>query len=83
MGALHAGHMSLIRRAAAECDVVAVTDYVNPLQFAPTEDLSAYPRDLSRDCELAGEAGAALLFAPSPEEMWREPSVHHGPRQRC
>ena len=67
--------MSLIRRAAAECDVAAVTDYVNPLQFAPTEDLSAYPRDLSRDCELAGEAGAALLFAPRAEDMWREPSV--------
>jgi pantoate--beta-alanine ligase len=75
MGALHAGHMSLIRRAAAECDVAAVTDYVNPLQFAPTEDLSAYPRDVSRDCELAGEAGAQLLFAPDSQEMWREPSV--------
>ena len=75
MGALHAGHMSLIRRAAAECDVVAVTDYVNPLQFAPTEDLSTYPRDVFRDRQLAGDAGAALLFAPNPQEMWREPSV--------
>jgi pantoate--beta-alanine ligase len=73
MGALHSGHMSLIRRAAAECDAVAVTDYVNPLQFAPTEDLAAYPRDLTRDCELAGEAGAHLLFAPSPEELWQGP----------
>ncbi|HLI54871.1 MAG TPA: pantoate--beta-alanine ligase [Acidimicrobiales bacterium] len=70
MGALHAGHMSLIRRAAGECDVVAVTDYVNPLQFGPAEDLTAYPRDLDGDCRLAEEAGASVLFAPSPEEMW-------------
>jgi len=73
--------MSLIRRAAGECDVVAVTDYVNPLQFAPTEDLSTYPRDLPRDCELAGEAGAGLLFAPTPGELWPRPaatSVHVG-----
>jgi pantoate--beta-alanine ligase len=73
MGALHAGHMSLIRRAAGDCDVVAVTDYVNPLQFGPTEDLDAYPRDLERDCTVAAEAGAALLFAPTAEEMWPRP----------
>jgi pantoate--beta-alanine ligase len=73
MGALHAGHMSLIRRAAGECDVVAVTDYVNPLQFGPTEDLSAYPRDLDGDCRLAEQAGASALFAPTPEEMWPVP----------
>jgi pantoate--beta-alanine ligase len=79
MGALHGGHLSLIRRAAAECGVVAVTDYVNPLQFAPNEDLSSYPRDLARDRDLAGEAGATILFAPTPEEMWPQPaatSVH-------
>jgi pantoate--beta-alanine ligase len=70
MGALHAGHMSLIRRAAAECDVVGVTDYVNPLQFGAGEDLSAYPRDIRRDCVLAEEAGAAFVFAPSVEVMW-------------
>jgi pantoate--beta-alanine ligase len=64
--------MSLIRRAAAECDVVGVTDYVNPLQFGSGEDLSAYPRDIERDCELAEEAGAAFVFAPSVEEMWPE-----------
>ena len=75
MGALHGGHMSLIRRAAAECDVVAVTDYVNPLQFGAGEDLTAYPRDLERDCELAEEAGASFVFAPSVEEMWPEPPV--------
>ena len=73
MGALHAGHMSLIRRAAWECDVVAVTDYVNPLQFGAGEDLSAYPRDIARDCDLAQEAGATFVFAPSVEEMWPEP----------
>jgi pantoate--beta-alanine ligase len=73
MGALHAGHMSLIRRAAGECDVVAMTDYVNPLQFGPSEDLSAYPRNIRRDCELAGEAGAQFVFAPSVQEMWPRP----------
>lgn len=75
MGALHAGHASLIRRAAAECDVVAVTDYVNPLQFGPVEDLETYPRDLERDVTLAGEAGAHLLFAPSTEQLWPTPSA--------
>ena len=76
MGALHAGHMSLIRRAAGDCGadgMVAVTDYVNPLQFGAGEDLSAYPRDLDRDARLAEEAGAHVLFAPAPEEMWPEP----------
>lgn len=76
MGALHAGHLSLIRRAAGDCGpggVVAVTDYVNPLQFGAGEDLAAYPRDLDRDVELAGQAGAHLVFAPTPEGMWPEP----------
>jgi pantoate--beta-alanine ligase len=73
MGALHAGHMSLIRKAAAECDVVAVTDYVNPLQFGPSEDLTTYPRDLRGDCRLAEEAGADVLFAPTTEELWARP----------
>src|SRR5437763_11244523 len=70
MGALHAGHASLIRRAAAECDVVAVTVFVNPLQFAPTEDLSTYPRDLDGDVRLARESGASFVFAPPLEEMY-------------
>jgi pantoate--beta-alanine ligase len=73
MGALHAGHMSLIRKAAAECDVVAVTDYVNPLQFGPSEDLTSYPRNLQRDSALAAEAGAHLVFAPTTEELWPRP----------
>jgi pantoate--beta-alanine ligase len=72
MGALHAGHLSLIRRAAADCDAVAVTDYVNPLQFGPAEDLAAYPRDLAEDCRLAGAVGADLVFAPTTEELWPE-----------
>lgn len=80
MGALHGGHLSLIRRAAGECDVVAVTDYVNPLQFGPSEDLSAYPRDLDRDCRLADDAGADFVFAPTTEELWagaaRSTTVH-------
>lgn len=75
MGALHGGHMSLIRRAAGECEFVAVTDYVNPLQFGPTEDLAAYPRDLERDLRLAEEAGADLVFAPTPEDMWPHPGA--------
>jgi pantoate--beta-alanine ligase len=73
MGALHAGHFSLIRRAAADCDLVAVTDYVNPLQFGPAEDLSAYPRRLDEDCRSAGEVGAHLVFAPTTEQLWSEP----------
>jgi pantoate--beta-alanine ligase len=72
MGALHAGHLSLIRRATADCDVVAVTDYVNPLQFGPAEDLDAYPRDLEADCRLASGAGAHLVFAPTTKELWPE-----------
>jgi pantoate--beta-alanine ligase len=73
MGALHAGHLSLIRRAAADRDVAAMTDYVNPLQFGPAEDLAAYPRDLERDCELAEHAGATAVFAPSTADLWPAP----------
>jgi pantoate--beta-alanine ligase len=73
MGYLHDGHASLVRRAAAECDVVAVTVFVNPLQFAPNEDLAAYPRDLERDIAVASRSGATLVFAPSTEEMYPEP----------
>ena len=70
MGYLHDGHASLIRRAAAECDVVAVTIFVNPLQFGAGEDLSAYPRDLDGDVALAAAGGASIVFAPPVEEMY-------------
>jgi pantoate--beta-alanine ligase len=73
MGYLHDGHASLIRRAAAECDVVAVTIFVNPLQFAATEDLSTYPRDFDGDLRLAEAAGATVVFAPPVEEMYPGP----------
>jgi pantoate--beta-alanine ligase len=73
MGSLHAGHLSLIRRAKAECGFVAVTVYVNPLQFGDGADLDAYPRDVERDVALAGDAGAAAVFAPSVAEMWPLP----------
>ena len=70
MGALHAGHQALVARAAAECDVVAATVFVNPLQFDDPADLAAYHRDLPADLALAGEAGADLVFAPGVEEMY-------------
>lgn len=70
MGALHSGHASLIRAAASQCDVVVTTIFVNPLQFAPTEDLAAYPRDLDGDRELAASSGASVLFVPTVSEMF-------------
>jgi pantoate--beta-alanine ligase len=73
MGALHAGHRSLIERAAAANDLVAVSIFVNPLQFGAGEDLERYPRDLEGDLAVCGEAGAAVVFAPALAEMWPEP----------
>jgi len=70
MGALHTGHCSLIERAAAECDLVAMTLFVIPLQFGDTADLAAYPRDLDGDVTVAGTSGADIVFAPSVEEMY-------------
>ena len=70
MGALHAGHEALIRAARAENDVVVVSLFVNPAQFDESADLAAYPRDEARDAELAADAGADLLFAPPPEEIY-------------
>jgi pantoate--beta-alanine ligase len=70
MGALHAGHASLIDAARAACDVVAVTVFVNPLQFGPNEDLSKYPRPFENDVALATEHGADVIFHPSVEEMY-------------
>lgn len=73
MGALHDGHASLIERAAAECDVVGVTVFVNPLQFAGGEDFDAYPRVLEHDEAVAAAHGASYVFAPSVEEMYPRP----------
>ena len=70
MGALHEGHLSLIRRARAQCDQVVVTLFVNPTQFNDHRDLAAYPRDEGQDAALAAEAGADILFAPSPAEVY-------------
>ncbi|HEY7070295.1 MAG TPA: pantoate--beta-alanine ligase [Acidimicrobiales bacterium] len=73
MGYLHDGHASLMREARAETHVVVVSIFVNPLQFGPTEDLAAYPRDLARDTALAEAAGVDVLFVPSVAEMYPAP----------
>lgn len=70
MGFLHEGHQSLIERACRENDRVVVSDFVNPVQFGPGEDLASYPRDLERDAEVCRKAGADLIFHPTPEEMY-------------
>jgi len=74
MGYLHEGHASLIRRARAECDVVLVSIFVNPLQFGPNEDLDAYPRDLEADIALCEREGVDLIFHPAAREMYPEPN---------
>ncbi len=73
MGYLHAGHLSLVERAASECDLVLASIFVNPLQFGVGEDLDAYPRDLAGDRESAERAGVDVLFVPSTAEMYPEP----------
>jgi pantoate--beta-alanine ligase len=70
MGALHEGHLSLVRAAKAQTDVVVATIFVNPLQFGPQEDLAKYPRTFERDCELLDKEGVDLVFAPSAAEMY-------------
>ena len=70
MGALHGGHLSLLRAARAECDTVAMSLFVNPAQFGDERDLDAYPRDETRDLEVAAEAGVDLVFAPAADEMY-------------
>ena len=70
MGALHDGHASLVERAAAECDLVAVTVFVNPLQFGNPDDLDHYPRTLEADSAVVADAGGHLLFAPALTEMY-------------
>ncbi|MDQ1378367.1 MAG: pantoate--beta-alanine ligase [Acidimicrobiaceae bacterium] len=75
MGSLHAGHISLMERAARECEVVVATLFVNPLQFGPAEDLETYPRDPEGDRAKAEAAGVAYLFAPSQAEMFPDAVV--------
>jgi pantoate--beta-alanine ligase len=70
MGALHEGHLSLMRAAKEKCDYVAASIFVNPLQFGPAEDLAKYPRTFERDVALLEKEGVAFLFAPTPEEMY-------------
>jgi pantoate--beta-alanine ligase len=70
MGALHEGHMSLIRVGREHADAVCVTIFVNPTQFGPNEDFGAYPRQMQQDCAMLERTGVELLFAPSVEEMY-------------
>ncbi len=70
MGALHNGHLSLIKKAVEKCDKVVVSVFVNPIQFCPGEDLDKYPRTLEADTKLCNDAGVSIVFAPSPSEMY-------------
>src|ERR1700709_180158 len=70
MGYLHDGHLSLLRAAGADCDVVVMSLFVNPAQFGPGEDLDCYPRDEERDLRLAAEAGADFVYAPAVEDVY-------------
>ena len=70
MGYLHEGHASLVDEAVRQCDCVVASDFVNPTQFGPNEDLEAYPRDFDRDCALLEEHGCAMVFHPAVEEMY-------------
>ena len=76
MGFLHEGHASLIRKCREQNDIVVVSDFVNPTQFGPNEDLEAYPRDFERDSKLCESLGADLIFAPSPEDMYHDPHAY-------
>ena len=70
MGALHAGHLSLVKASLSQADVTIVTIFVNPTQFAPTEDLAAYPRYLDDDLQQLGQLGDVVVFAPSEAEVY-------------
>ena len=70
MGALHEGHASLIRTARSEMERVVISIFVNPLQFGPNEDFEKYPRTLEQDADIAAEAGADVVFAPNPQDMY-------------
>lgn len=73
MGYLHEGHVALIRKAREENDIVALSVFVNPLQFGPNEDFERYPRDIERDERIAKENGVDVFFCPSVEEMYPRP----------
>ena len=75
MGALHAGHISLVEAAAKKCDFVVVSIFVNPTQFAPTEDFQSYPRDLEGDMKICAESGVDVVFAPTAGEMYARANV--------
>src|SRR4030067_1564744 len=72
MGVLHEGHLSLVRKARAECASVVVSIFINPTQFGPNEDLAAYPRDLPRDLDLLEHEGVDLVWTPAPDTMYPE-----------
>ena len=72
MGALHAGHASLIKKAKEKCDKVVVSVFVNPIQFGPNEDYDKYPRTIENDKKLCDELGVDIVFAPTPKEMYGE-----------
>ena len=75
MGALHAGHASLVKRSVAENDVTVVSDFVNPTQFNDLNDLAKYPRTLEADCRLLEACGVSFVFAPTVEEIYPEPDT--------
>jgi pantoate--beta-alanine ligase len=75
MGALHEGHLSLVRRARRECDVVTASIFVNPIQFGPAEDFARYPRTFEEDCKRLEAEGVAILFAPETAEMYPDGAV--------
>ena len=72
MGFLHKGHASLIKKAVEDNDIVVVSDFVNPIQFGPNEDLETYPRDIEADSKLCEEIGADFIFNPEPSEMYHD-----------
>lgn len=79
MGALHEGHLSLVRQARRDADFAVASIYVNPTQFGPNEDYNRYPQSFERDCQLLAEAGCDALFAPDTSAMYSDEELTHGP----
>lgn len=75
MGALHAGHLSLIKKSVEKCDKTVVSVFLNPIQFGPSEDLNNYPKTLDKDTELCTNAGVDIVFSPTPNEMYGEGNI--------